>query len=147
MLFRSNGNAVTSPARGLPVRMVIANPNRFQDMEIVCTVNGRDTVTFERTMEIELTAPGTIDYRVYCRVASGYMSHAASGTFEIEDGPSGIAGPKIDIDDVIVRDGEIQAPEWAEIYTLGGIRIIGGRVAPGIYIVRVGCKSSKIVVK
>lgn len=143
----ANGNAVTSPARGLPVRMVIANPNRFQDMEIVCTVNGRDTVTFERTMEIELTAPGTIDYRVYCRVASGYMSHAASGTFEIEDGPSGIAGPKIDIDDVIVRDGEIQAPEWAEIYTLGGIRIFGGRVAPGIYIVRVGCKSSKIVVK
>jgi hypothetical protein len=46
---------------------------------------------------------------------------------------------------IVGRD--IIAPEGAEIYSIGGVRVNGENLTTGVYVVRVAGKSFKVIVK
>lgn len=72
-----------------------------------------------------------------------------SGIITVEDLPTEIEEVAVAEDEVkvYVSGGNIVAPEGAEIYNLNGVRVSGENATSGIYIVRVGSKAVKVLVK
>ena len=48
---------------------------------------------------------------------------------------------------IAIVGNNIIAPEGADIYTVGGVRVNGENLASGVYVVRVAGKSFKVIVK
>lgn len=91
----ADDNEVESPAKQLPIRMVISNQNYYEGVKMVYTINGEETETDENSVEIEITQPGKITYSVYCKMGTKSESQKVEGTYEIEASAAKLAAPEI----------------------------------------------------
>lgn len=102
--------------------------------EGTCTTDGTKTVTWEYPAGMELVQiNSTANWRWYNVEVT---TNGSSLVKEVQAAPV-----------VLVANGCIIAPEGAEVYSLNGMRVGTDNLAKGVYVVRVGEKAVKVLVK
>lgn len=130
----------------VPVTCTITNPNLDGYGTIVYAIGTSQWFETDDA-EVTFTLPFDGTYTVKAYVRNNEHEDLSSDISEKSYEQVDVPGISFGGEEVTVRGGEIIAPEGAEIYTIGGIRMANGRVAPGIYIVRTAKKTVKVVVK
>lgn len=98
----------------------------------LCGHHGDDVITFPKDMV----------YMKFGAAPNMWYFANQKGEFSVKLKPGQVIGGA-GIDDII--GGDSNAP--AEYYTLGGVKVDGGSLAPGIYVVRQGGRASKVVIR